>query len=76
MAALQLEAIGEPLIGVREAARLLGMSRVTVTRMAHAGQLPTIAFPKPRGKHLYKFRNSELEAYLSTLRRPLQEKAL
>jgi len=75
MAVFQLEAVGEPLIGVRETAHLLGMSRITVARMAHAGLLPTIAFPYPGGKHLYKFRASELEAYLATLRVPSQQKA-
>jgi hypothetical protein len=75
MGIIQIEPAGEPLIGLRPAARMLGMGRVTVSKMARCGQIPTMAFPMKGGKFRYMFRVSELEAYLATLRRPLQEKA-
>lgn len=64
----------EPLIGPKEAAEYLGFSSLTVRRMAHKGQLPSIAFPHGRGKFLHRFRVSDLKAYLATLERcPIQE---
>ncbi len=63
----------EPLVGVRSAAEFLGMSKLTVRRMAHARQLPAIAFPYSSGKHTYRFRMSELESYVNSLRRAPQE---
>jgi len=66
----------EPLVALRAAAEYLGMSSLTVRRMAHAGQVPAIAFPRSRGKHTYRFRLSELEAYVNSLRRPASKKTV
>lgn len=60
----------EPLINAREAAEYLGFSSLTVRRMAHENRLPSIAFPVGRtSKCTYRFRASELKAYLTTLER-------
>ena len=52
------------------------MFKLTVRRMAHAGQLPAIAFPYSSGKHTYRFRLSELELYVNGLRRSGPEKTV
>ena len=66
----------EPLVGLRLAAEYLGMSKLTVRRMAHAGQIPAIAFPHSNGKHTYRFRFSELEAFINGLRRPAESRTV
>ncbi len=57
----------EPLIDCKEAAAILGYSPLMVRRLAHDGLLPSIAlsFGK-KGRFRYKFRVSELQAYLSS----------
>jgi excisionase family DNA binding protein len=60
----------EPLISANEAAQYFGFSSLTVRRMAHAGRLPSIAFPVGNtGKCTHRFRISDLKAYLNTLER-------
>jgi hypothetical protein len=60
----------EPLIDAKAASRYLGYAPITILRMARAGKLPTIAFPiGATGKYLYKFRISQLEAYVKSLTR-------
>lgn len=63
----------EPLVDVRSAAQFLRMAELTVRRKARAGQLPAIAFEHPSGRHTYRFRMSELDAYVNGLRKPTQE---
>jgi excisionase family DNA binding protein len=58
----------EPLIKADEAAKYLGFSKSTVSRMAHDGRLPSVAFPVGNtDKRTRRFRMSELQAYVSTL---------
>jgi excisionase family DNA binding protein len=65
--------LAEPLIDCKEAAAILGFSPVMVRRLAHDGQLPSIAFPfGKKGKFRYKFRVSELQAYLKSRSRAAQ----
>lgn len=60
----------EPLIDSKVAAKYLGFSPLSVRRMAHAKRIPAIAFPIGNsGKNLYRFRLSELEAFVKTLER-------
>jgi hypothetical protein len=60
----------EPLIDAKVASAYLGFAAITVLRMARAGKLPTIAFPIGKtGKYLYKFKASQLEAYVESLTR-------
>jgi predicted DNA-binding transcriptional regulator AlpA len=60
----------EPMIGIPEAAAILEMSQSTVRRMASEDQVPVVAFPYGiHGKRIYKFRASELEAWMKSLRR-------
>jgi excisionase family DNA binding protein len=60
----------EPLIRAKEAAKYLGFAELTVERMARAGRLPSIAFPVGKtSKYTYRFRISELAAYVDTLQR-------
>lgn len=66
----------EPLIGLRAAAEFLGMSPLTVRRMVYASRLPAIAFPHVDGKHTYRFRLSELESFVNSLRRPVGAKTV
>jgi len=59
--------LAEPLIDCKEAAVILGFSPIMVRRLAHDGQLPSIAFSfGKKGKFRYKFRVSELQAYLKS----------
>lgn len=62
----------EPLIGPDEAAEFLGFSSMTVRRMAHDGRLPSIPFPTKDGKYRHKYRLTELQGYVESLRRPVQ----
>jgi hypothetical protein len=63
----------EPLIDANRASELLGYKPITIKRMAHRGELPTIAFPiGTTGKYLYKFRASELQRHVESLSRPAQ----
>jgi excisionase family DNA binding protein len=57
----------EPLIGADEAAKYLGFSPLTVRRMAHEGRLPSIPFPRGKGKYQHRFRISDLKAYVEML---------
>lgn len=60
----------EPLIDAKEAAKYLGFSVKTVCKMARNGRLPSFGFPMGRsGKHLHRFRVSELKTYLASLKR-------
>jgi hypothetical protein len=66
----------EPLIKAKEAAEYLGHAPLTVTRMAHRGQLPSIAFPMKNGKFRHLFRVSDLKLYVASLeRRPVYPEA-
>jgi excisionase family DNA binding protein len=68
----------EPLIGANVAAEILGFSALTVRRMAHDGRLPSYAFPRGKDKngnekYLFRYKASELNDYLDSLRRkPVQ----
>ncbi len=65
-----IDRLAEPLINTNEAARHLGFASGTVRRMARDGHLPCIAFPTgARGKCMRRFRISDLEDYLETLKR-------
>jgi excisionase family DNA binding protein len=58
----------EPLINAVDAAKYLGFAPLTVRRMARSGRIPSIAFPVGNaGKHLHKFRMSDLETYVKSL---------
>jgi len=57
----------EPLIDAEEAAKFLGFSPLTVRRMAHEGRLPSIPFPRGKGKFQHRFRISDLKAYIEKL---------
>ena len=60
----------DPLIDAKAASAFLGFAAITILRMARAGKLPTVAFPiGTTGKFLYKFRLSQLEAYVESLTR-------
>ena len=61
----------EPLIGADEASAYIGFQPITILRMAAKGLLPCVAFPIGKtGKYRYKFKMSELEAYVVSLSRP------
>ncbi len=61
----------ESLIGADEASAYIGFKPITILRMAKKGLLPRIPFPVGKtGKFRYKFRMSELEAYVESLARP------
>ena len=61
----------EPLVDAKAASKYLGFKPITVKRMAKAGKLPTIPWPIGNtGKFVYKFKMSQLEAYVESLSRP------
>jgi len=63
----------EPLIDAKGASAYLGFAPLTIKRMAHRGDLPTIAFPiGATGKFLYKFRLSDLQRHVESLARPAE----
>jgi excisionase family DNA binding protein len=57
----------EPLITADEAAEYLGMAPSSVRKWAREKLLPSIAYPRGKGKFIHRFRVSELKAYLATL---------
>lgn len=60
----------EPLIDAKEAGKRLSFSPLTIKRWAHQGKIPAIAFQiGTKGKCTYRFRFSDLQAYLITLER-------
>jgi excisionase family DNA binding protein len=60
----------EPLIDAQEVGKRLSFSPLTITRWAHQGKIPSIAFQiGSSGKCTYRFRFSDLQAYLTTLER-------
>jgi len=62
----------EPLVDADAASAYLGYKPITVLRMAQKGLLPTIAFPiGTTGKFRYRFKMSQLEAYVESLSRPV-----
>ena len=62
----------EPLVDDVAASAYLGYKPITVLRMAGKGLLPTIAFPiGATGKFRYRFKMSQLEAYVESLSRPV-----
>jgi excisionase family DNA binding protein len=66
----------EPVVGATKASEFLGFSAGTVRRMAHHGDLPSYAFPFGKsGKHKFKFRLSELQAFLESLKCGNNQKA-
>jgi excisionase family DNA binding protein len=61
---------GEALIGIKDAAQYLGLKPTTVRRMARKNRIPHLAFPiGANGHRLYRFRASEIEAFLNLIRR-------
>jgi Helix-turn-helix domain len=61
----------EPLIDADAASKYLGYKPITMLRMAKQGQLPSVALPIGKsGKFRYRFKVSELEAYVESLSRP------
>jgi excisionase family DNA binding protein len=59
----------EPLIDSDEVAKYLGFAALTIRRMAHRGQLPAVKLPFGKtGKFYYRFRRSELGAYIDAHR--------
>ena len=50
----------EPLVGVTDAAKYLGLSEVYVRKMARRGQLPVINFSSGRGRGTWRFYISAL----------------
>ena len=61
----------EPLVDAKVASRYLGFNPITILRMAKARKLPTIPWPIGKtGKFVYKFKMSQLEAYVESLSRP------
>lgn len=60
--------IAERLVDAEEAAEYLGFAPLTIRRWAHAGRLPGYPFPCGGGKFTYRFRISELSAYLDALK--------
>ena len=61
----------EPLVDAKVASKYIGFKPITVKRMAKAGKLPTIPWPIGNtGKFVYKFKMSQLEAYVESLSRP------
>ena len=62
----------EPLVDADAASDYLKYKPITVLRMAQKGLLPTIAFPiGTTGKFRYRFKMSQLEAYVESLSRPV-----
>jgi excisionase family DNA binding protein len=61
------EPLIERLIGAEEAAEYLGFSSLTVRRMAHEGRLPSVPFPRGRGKFQHRFYMSQLRSYVESL---------
>ena len=62
----------EPLVDDIAASSYLGYKPITVLRMAKKGLLPTIAFPiGTTGKFRYRFKMSQLEAFVESLSRPV-----
>jgi len=51
----------EPLLNANQLAKLIGINRVTLLRMARSGQLPGVRIGK-----LWRFRVSELNSWLTT----------
>ena len=51
----------EPLLNVKQLAKLIGVNHVTLLRMARSGQLPGVRIGK-----LWRFRVSELNSWLTT----------
>jgi excisionase family DNA binding protein len=65
----------EPLIDSEEAAKYLCFSPLTIRRMAHAGKIPSVAFPcGARGKFTHRFRVSDLAKYVASFSRNPQPK--
>lgn len=60
----------EPLVEAKEISTLLGMAPLTVLRHAREHRLPSYECPYGARKIQYKFRVSEVEAYVRTLARP------
>jgi hypothetical protein len=61
----------EPLVEAKEIATLLGIkSPLTVLRYARSRRLPSYECPYGARKSQYRFRVSEVEAYIRTLARP------
>jgi excisionase family DNA binding protein len=58
----------ERLMDAGEAAEYLGYAPLTIRRMASKGKIPSYAFPCG-SKIAYRFRASELESYISNLRK-------
>lgn len=60
----------EPLVEAKEIATFLGIAPLTVLRYARLHKLPSYECPYGARKIQYRFRVSEVEAYIRSLARP------